>query len=67
MSHPITIQSTIWISGLSDKIKLEFFHAVVVFVLLYGSTGWTFMKCLEKELNENYTRILRAVFNEFGK
>ena len=33
----------------SDKIKQEFFQAVVVSVLLYGWITWTLMKPLEKK------------------
>ena len=32
-------------------------------ILLYGSTTWTLTKRLEKKLDGNYTRILRAVLN----
>ena len=33
--------SVIWKSDLTDKIKLSFFHAAVVSILLYGCTTWT--------------------------
>ena len=42
--------STMWKSDLSDKIKLGFFQAVALSVLLYGCTTWTLAKCLEKKL-----------------
>ena len=48
---------------LTDKIKCSFFQAVVVLILLYGCTTWTLAKCMEKRLDGNYTRMLRAVLN----
>ena len=33
-------------------------------VLLYGCTTWTLIKLLEKKLDCNYTRILRAILNK---
>ena len=56
--------SIIWKSNLTDKIKRSFFLAVVVSILLYGCTTWTITKRLEKKLNGNYTRILRAILNK---
>ena len=32
--------SIIWKSELSDKIKLDFFQAIAVYILLYGCTTW---------------------------
>ena len=55
--------SIIWKSDLTDKMKCSFFQAVVVSILLYGCTTWTLTKRLEKKLNGNYTRMLRAVLN----
>ena len=52
----------IWKSDLTDKMKCSFFQAVVVSVLLYGCTTWTLTKWLEKKLDSNYTRMLRAIF-----
>ena len=48
----ITIErlSTIWKSDLPDKIKLDFFQAVTVSILLYGCTTWILMKWKEKKL-----------------
>ena len=54
----------IWKSDLTDKRKHSFFQAVVVSVLLYGCTTWTLTKRLEKKLDGNYTRILRAILNK---
>ena len=39
-------------------------QAVVVSILLYGYTTWTLTKRLEKKLDGNYTRMLRAILNK---
>ena len=56
--------SIIWKSNLSDKMKRSFFQAAVVSILLYGYTTWTLTKRLEKKLDGNYTRMLRAILNK---
>ena len=56
--------SIIWKSELTDKMKRSFFQAAVVSILLYGCTTWTLTKRLEKKLDGNYTRMLRAVSNK---
>ena len=56
--------SIIWKSNLTDKMKPSFFQAAVVSILLYGSTTWTLTKRLEKKLDGNYTRMLRATLNK---
>ena len=56
--------SIIWKSDLTDKMKHSFFQAAVVSILLYGCTTWTLMKRLERKLDGNYTRMLRAVLNK---
>ena len=56
--------SIIWKSNLTDKMKRSFFQAAVVSILLYGCTTWTLTKLLEKKLDENYTRMLRAILNK---
>ena len=48
---------------LSDKIKWKFFKAI----LLYRCPTWTLMKCLEKNLNGNNTRMLHAVLKKSWK
>ena len=48
-------------------MKRSFFQAVVVSILLYGCTTWTLTKRLEKKLNGNYTRMLRAILNKSWK
>ena len=54
----------IWKSDLTDKMKRSFFQAAVNSILLYGCTTWTLTKRLEKKLDGNYTRMLRAILNK---
>ena len=54
----------IWKSDLTDKMKRSFFQAAVTSILLYGCTSWTLTKWLEKKLDGNYTRMLRAILNK---
>ena len=56
--------SVIWKSDLTDKMKRNFFQAAIVSILLYGCTTWTLTKWMEKELDGNYTRMLRAILNK---
>ena len=56
--------SIIWKSDLTNKIKRSFFQAAVVLILLYGCTTWTRTKWLEKKLDSNYTRMLRAILDK---
>ena len=60
INRPSIIQK----SHLTDKMKRSFFLAAVVSILLYGSTTWTLTKRLEKKLDGNYTRMLRAILNK---
>ena len=53
--------SILWKSNLIDKMKRSFFQAAVTSILLYGCTTWTLTKRLEKKLDGNYTRMLRAI------
>ena len=53
-----------WKSDLTDKMKHSFFQAAVVSILLYGCTTWMLTKWLEKKLDSNYTRMLRAILNQ---
>ena len=57
-------QSIIWIPDLTDRMKRSFFQAADVSILLYGCTTWTLTKWLEKKLDGNYTRMLRAILNK---
>ena len=56
--------SVVWKSDLTDKMKRSFFQAVVVSILLHGCTIWTLTKRMEKKLDGNYTRMLRAILNK---
>ena len=42
----------------------SFFQAAAVSILLYGCTTWALTKRLEKKLDGNYTRMLRAILNK---
>ena len=59
--------SIIWKSDLADKMKRSFFQAAVVSILLHRCTTWTLTKRLEKKLDGNYTRMLRAILNMSGR
>ena len=48
---------------MTDKMKRSFFQAALVSILLYGCTTWMLTKRLDKKLDGNYTRMLRAIFN----
>ena len=45
-------------------MKRSFFQAAVVSILLNGCTTWTLTKRLEKKLDSNYPRMLRAILNK---
>ena len=51
----------------SDEIKPDFFKAIAVLELLYRCSTWTLKKRRKEKLNENHTRMLRAVSNESWK
>ena len=59
--------SVIWKSNLIEKLKRQFFQAVVVSVLLYGCTTWTLTKRLENKLDWSCTRMLRVILNKTWK
>ena len=56
--------SVIWKSYLTDKMKRSFFLAAVMSKLLYGCTTWTLTKRMEKKLDGNCTRMLRAILHK---
>ena len=56
--------SIIWKADLTNKMKRSFFQAAVVSILMYGCITWTLTKRLEKKLDGNYTRMLRAILNK---
>ena len=45
-------------------MKRSFFQSAVALILLYGCTTWNLTKRLEKKLDGNYTRMLRAILNK---
>ena len=59
--------SIIWKSDKTYKMKRSFFQAAVMSILLHGWTTWTLTKRLEKKLDGNYTRMLRAILNKSGR
>ena len=57
--------STIDLINLQELLSMM---AWIVSILLYGCTTWTLTKRLEKKLDGNYTRMLRAILNKsWGK
>ena len=56
--------SVMWKLDLTDKMKCSFFQVAVMLILLYGCTTWMLTKCMEKKLDGNYTRMLRAILNK---
>ena len=63
----IKIQTRINNYGITDKRTRSFFQAVIVLILLYECTTWTLTTQLEKKLDGNYTRMLRAILNRFWR
>ena len=63
LTKAINWLSITWKSDLTDKMKRSFFQAAVTSILLYGCTTWTLKKRLEKKLDSNYSRMLRAILN----
>ena len=53
-----------WTADLTNKMKHSFFQAAVMPILLYGCTTWMLAKRMEKKLDGNYTRMLRAILNK---
>ena len=45
-------------------MKRSFFQAAAASILLYGCTTWTLTKRLEKKIDGNYPRMLRAILNK---
>ena len=57
----------IWKFDLSKKIKWDLFQTLARSILVYGCTTWMLTKRIEKRLDGNYTRMLRAVLNKSWK
>ena len=53
-----------WYIYLTGLMKHSLFQAAVVSILLYGCTTWTLTKRMEKKLDGNYTRMVRAILNK---
>ena len=56
--------SVIGKSDLTDEMKGCFFQAAIVSILLYGCTTWMLSKRMEKKLDGNYAKMLRAIVNK---
>ena len=52
---------------LFDQTKRDFLQALAESTLMFEFTAWNLSKSIEKKLGKNYTRIRRAVLNEFWK
>ena len=61
------IDTLLWKSDLIDKMKRSILQTAVILILLYGCTTWTLTKRMEKKLDGNYARILRAILNKSRK
>ena len=61
---PIDKLLVIWKSNNSDKIKSNFFQAVVVSILLYGCTVWMLTMRIKKKLDVNCTRMIQVILNK---
>ena len=59
----LCLASNIGIQNMYLNLFELFFQAAVVSILLYWCTTWTLTKRLDKKLNGNYTRMLRAILN----
>ena len=59
--------SVIWKSDLSDKIKHNFFQAEVMSILLHRYITWILTKRMEKKLDGNFERMLRAILDKSWK
>ena len=54
----------IWKSDMTEKMKHSFFQTAVMSIPLYGCITGTLTKRMEKKLDGNYTRMLRAILNK---
>ena len=59
-----TSNCVLYLFNLRGSLQHSFFQAAVVSILLCGCTTWTLTKRLEKKLDGNYTRLLRAILNK---
>ena len=61
MIDTLSIAVHAFVSHVSMSFSVQ---AAVASILLYGCTTWTLKKRLEKKLDGNYTRMLRAILNK---
>ena len=59
----INMNCVVFLSEVSDGLKIGFFRATVETVLLFGSTAWTLTQSLDKKLDGAYTKMLIVVKN----
>ena len=52
---------------LSDKLKRNYFQAAVVSILFNGCTAWTLTKRIQKNVDADSIRRLRAILNKSWK
>ena len=60
----LSVSHCLWFHLDPRVLQRSFFQATVTSILLYGCTTWTLTKRLEKKLDGNYTRMLRAILNK---
>ena len=53
----------IWISNLSNKIKINIFKTIIEPILLYGSETWTLSSKQHQRLDGAYTKLLMRIKN----
>ena len=61
--HTLSLDAD-WILLISIYLSIYIYIYIYIYILLYGSTTWTLTKRLEKKLDGNYTRMLRAILNK---
>ena len=62
--NQIIVGTFIYIFNILNVPTMMGQQAAVASILLYGCTTWTLTKRLEKKLDGNYTRMLRAILNK---
>ena len=53
-----------WNGRWDEYVSFQRVYPATTSILLYGCTTWTLTKRLEKKLDGNYTRMLRAILNK---
>ena len=69
MTDSLLIAVNAFVSRVSISVSVDelFFQAAIVSILLYGRITWTLTKWLEKKIDGNYTRMLRAILNNLWR